>query len=49
MRSGSTVFGMAVSGDGSTSESSIANSLSTAVSSGSLGVPVMSSSVGIFV
>lgn len=40
---------MAVSGDGIVSESAIATSVDTAISSGSLGVAVVSSSVGVFV
>jgi hypothetical protein len=48
MRSGSTVLGMAASSTGTDSESSIAGSISSAVSSDALGIPILSSSVGVF-
>jgi hypothetical protein len=50
IRSGSAVLGIAASGDGGSSAStaSIATSVSSVISDGSLGTPVLSSSVGVF-
>ena len=48
MGSGSTVITAAASGTGTDSESSMASTIAGAVSSSALGIPILSSSVGVF-